>query len=90
MAIKSISVLLNADELDRIIGMAWEDRTPFDAIKSQFGLTEQQVRELMRATLKPGSYRAWRRRMERLDTKHQKLRAFAVGRFKSQNQKVFR
>jgi uncharacterized protein (TIGR03643 family) len=82
---------LSDDDLDRIIGMAWEERTPFDAIKVQFGLTEQQVRNLMKANLRPGSYRNWRERMEaQSHTKHAKLRDFVKGRFHAAKQKLFR
>ena len=90
MAAKSIAQHINIDDADRIIGMAWEDRTPFDAIEAQFGLSEQQVKELMRASLKPSSYSLWRSRVESSGTKHQKLRVFSVGRFASQKQKLFR
>ena len=82
---------LSEQDLDRIIGMAWEDRTPFDAITQQFGLTEQGVRNLMKATLKPSSYRTWRKRVEANSAlKHASLRGFAVGRYHSQKQKLFR
>ena len=53
---------LSSDDLDRLIGMAWEDRTPFEAIEVQFGLKENEVRALMRRHLKPGSFRRWRAR----------------------------
>ena len=82
---------LSAEDVDRIIGMAWEDRTPFDAIEVQFGLNEQEVRNLMKARLRPGSYHAWRTRMEKaVSTKHTGKRSFSEGRFKSPNQKLFR
>lgn len=82
---------LSPEEIDRIIGMAWEDRTPFDAIQAQFGLSEQQVRNLMKEHLRPGSYRAWRTRMEKTcPTKHLGRRTYEKGRFKSANQKLFR
>ena len=55
---------LNDRAVDRIIEMAWEDRTTFDAIKFQFGLKEQQVIELMRNELKPKSFRLWRKRVQ--------------------------
>ena len=48
---------------DRIIEMAWEDRTPFEAIQFQFGLSEKEVIEFMRANSKPSSFRMWRKRM---------------------------
>lgn len=56
--------------MDRIIEMAWEDRTPFEAIEYQFGLIETDVIKLMRQTLKPGSFRSWRKRVTGRKTKH--------------------
>ena len=75
-------------EIDRIIEMAWEDRTTFDAIKFQFGLSEQQVIELMRNQMKPKSFRHWRTRVQGRKTKHQKLRSFESGRFKCNRQRA--
>jgi uncharacterized protein (TIGR03643 family) len=72
---------------DRIIEMAWEDRTPFDAIEFQFGLSEQQVIQLMRRELKPSSFRLWRQRVQGRPTKHLKKRSFEEGRFKSSRQR---
>ena len=69
-------------EIDRIIEMAWEDRTTFDAIKFQFGLKEQEVIELMRLEMKPKSFKLWRKRVQGRKTKHSKLREFESGRFK--------
>ena len=69
---------LEAADVSRIIEMAWEDRTPFDAIKAQFGLDESAVVELMRAQLKPSSYRLWRKRMKGRITKHAALRPEAM------------
>ncbi len=77
---------MTAIELDRIIEMAWEDRTTFDAIKFQFGLKEQQVIELMRRELKPSSFRLWRARVQGRATKHQSKRGFEKGRFKCSRQ----
>lgn len=74
-------------EKDRIIEMAWEDRTTFDSILLQFGLKEQEVIELMRLEMKPSSYRMWRERVQGRKTKHQKLRDFQEGRFKCSRQK---
>ena len=54
-------VTLSKSDIDRIIEMAWEDRTTFDAIESQYGLKEQKVKELMRKNLKTSSYRLWRK-----------------------------
>jgi len=59
------------DELDRIIEMAWEDRTTFEAIHYQFGLSEQEVIELMRQSMKASSFRMWRKRVSGRKTKHQ-------------------
>lgn len=62
-----------ADE-SRIIEMAWEDRTPFEAIEHQFGLSEAKVIALMRAKLKPKAFDNWRRRVNGRESKHLKLR----------------
>jgi len=74
-------------EVDRIIEMAWEDRTTFDAIKFQFSLKEQEVINLMRLELQPKSFRLWRKRVQGRKTKHEKLRVFDKGRFKCSRQK---
>lgn len=74
-------------ELDRIIEMAWEDRTTFDAIQMQFGLKEQEVIVLMRKHLKPSSFRLWRARVSGRSTKHQLKRGFESGRFKCDRQR---
>ncbi|PSF04733.1 TIGR03643 family protein [Marinobacter fuscus] len=64
----------------RIIEMAWEDRTPFEAIESEYGLNESQVIGLMRRRLKRGSFRLWRARVSGRATKHLKLRSPEVSR----------
>ena len=74
-------------DLDRIIEMAWEDRTPFEAIELQFNLKENQVRQLMRKHLKSSSFVMWRKRVKKRRSKHLLLRGFQKGRFKSYNQK---
>lgn len=73
--------------IDRIIEMAWEDRTPFEAIALQFGLSEKQVIAVMRRSMQPSSFRMWRKRVTGRKTKHQHRRDFGLGRFKSANQK---
>ncbi len=78
---------LTIEETDRIIEMAWEDRTTFDAINFQFGLKEQDVIKLMRKEMKPSSFRLWRKRVQGRRTKHEKLRVFEKGRFKCSRQK---
>ena len=81
---------LTEEEKNRIIEMAWEDRTPFDAIKAQFGLPEQDVKELMRSELKTGSYKAWRKRVSERKTKHLASRDFSVGRLNAKTQNKIR
>lgn len=66
--------------LSRVIEMAWEDRTPFEAIKQQFGLDENAVIRLMRRQLKPTSFRLWRARVHGRKTKHLQLRSPHVSR----------
>lgn len=78
---------LTINEIDRIIEMAWEDRTPFEAITYQFKLSEQQVITLMRREMKPRSFKMWRKRVKGRGTKHEKLRVFEMGRFKCSRQK---
>ncbi|SFU55628.1 TIGR03643 family protein [Pustulibacterium marinum] len=77
----------NERKIDRIIEMAWEDRTPFDAIKFQFGYSEADVIKLMRTELKPSSFKLWRKRVQGRATKHLKKRNFESGRFKCSRQK---
>ena len=58
------------DDISRVIEMAWEDRTPFEAIEIQFGLDEQATIALMRSNMKASSFRMWRKRMSGRTTKH--------------------
>jgi uncharacterized protein (TIGR03643 family) len=81
------TLLPTSDEIDRIIQMAWEDRTPFEAIEMQFGLSEKKVIELMRANMKASSFKMWRKRVQCRATKHLKLRSAGVSRFKCMLQK---
>lgn len=67
-------------DLSRIIEMAWEDRTPFEAILSVYGLNESDVIRLMRRELKPRSFRLWRKRVTARQTKHRALRPAGVNR----------
>jgi uncharacterized protein (TIGR03643 family) len=76
---------MTPEDIDRIIQMAWEDRTPFEAIRHQFGLKENDVRILMRKQLKPQSFVIWRKRVKGRKTKHSLLSK--ATRFKSKNQK---
>lgn len=68
-----------ADE-SRVIEMAWEDRTPFEAIFRLYGMSETDVIRFMRRSLKPGSFKLWRERVSGRSTKHLKLRDPEVGR----------
>ncbi|MEY4730846.1 MAG: hypothetical protein RL020_2004 [Pseudomonadota bacterium] len=78
---------LSTETIDRVIQMAWEDRTTFEAIELQFGLAEPQVIALMRREMKASSFRLWRKRVAGRATKHAARRDFVTGRFKSQDQK---
>jgi uncharacterized protein (TIGR03643 family) len=78
---------LSEIQIDRIIEMAWEDRTPFDAIKMQFGISEQQTIDIMRREMKPSSFKLWRERVQGRATKHAKLRDSDVDRFKCTRQR---
>lgn len=84
---KPIPELTDRDH-DRIIEMAWEDRTPFEAIKFQFGLTESQVIRLMRRTLKRSSFNLWRKRVNQgTSQKHLKKRNPDISRFRCSRQR---
>lgn len=85
---KSTSGRWSSDDLDRIIEMAWEDRTPFDAIKAQFGVSEQEVIAIMRRNMKESSFRMWRERVQGRSTKHSKLCLDEVNRFKCSRQRT--
>lgn len=80
-------ISLSEYEIDRIIEMAWEDRTPFDAITSQFGLKEQEVIALMRKEMKASSFRMWRERVSGRKTKHIALSLSTDFRHKSSSQR---
>ena len=75
------------EEIDRIIEMAWEDRTPFDSIEYQFGLKEKDVRKIMMSNLKRSSFELWRKRVKGRQTKHSVTNKSI--RFRSSNQKRY-
>ncbi len=79
--------LLDVKDVDRIIEMAWEDRTPFDAIEAQFGLNEKKVIDLMRREMKLSSFKMWRARVQGRHTKHARLQTETITRFKSNLQR---
>ena len=79
----------NSVELDRIIEMAWEDRTPFEAILFQFDLPEKDVIKVMRGNLKESSFKRWRKRVNSgTSQKHLKKRSSEISRFKCSRQKA--
>lgn len=79
----------NLIQTDRIIEMAWEDRTPFEAIEFQFGITESEVIEMMRRELKPSSFRLWRKRLNSgVSQKHLMKRNPDIERFKCTRQRI--
>ena len=81
-------MLFSERDIDRIIEMAWEDRTPFEAIEYQFTLKEQDVIQLMRKELKRTSFNNWRQRVNSgVSSKHNKRRNTEISRFKCSRQK---
>jgi uncharacterized protein (TIGR03643 family) len=81
-------IIISQKDIDRIIEMAWEDRTTFEAIEVQFGLKEKEVIELMRQQMKESSFKMWRKRTNGRSTKHAKLRLEEIKRFKCSRQKI--
>ena len=81
---KVLFLNLTKRNIDRIIEMAWEDRTPFEAIEFQFGLKENDIRKLMRKEMKESSFKMWRKRVKGRRTKH--AGTSEAKRFKSKNQ----
>jgi len=82
---------LTEEDISRVIEMAWEDRTPFEAIESQFGLNQDGVIKLMRKNLKLNSFKLWRERTHGQVTKHLKLRSEDINRHQSrQHNKLHR
>ena len=85
----TVSDTFTERELDRIIEMAWEDRTPFEAILFQFGLPEKEVIKVMRGNLKESSFKRWRKRVNSgVSQKHLKKRSQDITRFKCSRQKA--
>ncbi len=88
MQVEEVPESLSEVDIDRIIEMAWEDRTPFDAIYAQFKLKESDVRALMKRELRFNSYKRWRARVENCKTKHAHKRPSEISRFKSDLQRT--
>ena len=78
--------ILKPEDLSRLIEMAWEDRTPFDAIFKQFRLTENEVMRLMQQHLQRSSYVLWRTRVKEIGLKHQKKRGVLTSNAYASNQ----
>ncbi len=83
----TLTIDLSSADIDRIIEMAWEDRTTFEAIEMQFGLKQQEVIKLMRKELKLSSFKLWRERTKGRSTKHEALRGMDIDRFKCTRQR---
>ena len=82
---KLLNKKVDISEIDRIIEMSWEDRTPFEAIEYQFGLTEKETIKIIRINLKPKSFKVWRKRVSGRKTKHMEIQI--TDRFKSKHRK---
>jgi uncharacterized protein (TIGR03643 family) len=79
---------MNPSDISRVIEMAWEDRTAFEAIFENYGLSEAEVIALMRQEMKPSSFRMWRKRVSGRRTKHLARRGFTLGKFRCPTQKM--
>ena len=77
---------MDQDSLNRIIEMAWEDRTPFDVIYKEFDINQNELERLMRKNLKPSSFKLWRKRVSGRKTKHLIKRGFSIGRHRCDTQ----
>ena len=77
---------MNQESLNRIIEMAWEDRTPFDVIYKEFDITQRDLERLMRNNLKPSSFKLWRKRVSGRKTKHVAKRSNQIDRHKCDRQ----
>ncbi|MCX7253395.1 MAG: hypothetical protein RLY27_2067 [Pseudomonadota bacterium] len=84
------TALLSPSDLSRVIEMAWEDRTPFEAISQQYGLSEANVIALMRKNLQESSFKMWRKRVTGRVTKHRQLRDPAINRAYCSSQYKFK
>ncbi len=80
---------MTPQQIDRIIEMAWEDKTPFEAIEFQFGLLEKDVIKIMRSELKRDSFNLWRKRVNSgISKKHLRKRSDSIIKFKSNSQRI--
>ncbi|MBB3698756.1 TIGR03643 family protein [Flammeovirga yaeyamensis] len=84
-----MKTMFTTDDIDRVIQMAWEDKTPFSAIKHQFGLSESDVKKLMKKELRYKSYVLWRKRVNSgKSSKHEMKRSSEMNKFKSNHQRI--
>ena len=87
--ILNVDLVISERNLNRIIEMAWEDRTPFEAIEYQFNMSEKDVIVIMRQELKRSSFNLWRKRVNSgVSSKHIKIRNTEITRFKSSRQRT--
>ena len=77
---------IDLESTNRIIEMAWEDRTPFEVIEKEFSINHGELITIMRNNLKPSSFRLWRKRVNGRKTKHGVVRSFKVGRHRCDRQ----
>ena len=77
---------IDLESTNRIIEMAWEDRTPFEVIEKEFSINHGELITIMRNNLKPSSFRLWRKRVNGRNTKHGAVRGFKVGRHRCDRQ----
>lgn len=79
--VKGVAIELKSDCTERLIEMAWQDRTPFEAIKREFGLNENEVKKQMKSFLKLTSFKRWRKRVQGRTTKHHAKSNIKITRF---------
>lgn len=79
--VKGVAVEQKSDCIERLIEMAWQDRTPFEAIQREFGLSENEVKKQMKSLLKPSSFKRWRKRVQGRSTKHHGKLEIKITRF---------
>tara|TARA_Y100000816_G_scaffold79146_1_gene53929 strand:- start:754 stop:1023 length:270 start_codon:yes stop_codon:yes gene_type:complete len=77
---------IDLESINRIIEMAWEDRTPFEVIEKEFSITHGELISIMRTNLNSSSFKLWRKRVNGRKTKHGELRNFKVGRHRCDRQ----
>ena len=83
---KKVSENIDLEDTNRIIEMAWEDRTPFEVIEQEFSINHGELIAIMRNNLKPSSFRLWRKRVNGRKTKHGAFRNFNIGRHRCSRQ----